>query len=140
MMYTNLVSAIVLVPATVLLGTRYGAPGAASVWVALNASYVLVTLPLMHRHLLVGEKWRWYLHDVMIPLVSVGIVGLIARMALPLSMSRLATFCYVAAAGIAMATVALAATPRARAVVFQMIRSSRIPSVSNAAIGGRASR
>jgi O-antigen/teichoic acid export membrane protein len=59
----NTVAVIVLAPAIVWIVPRYGAVGAAWVWVALNTGYVIVAVNLMHRRLLRHEKWRWYSAD-----------------------------------------------------------------------------
>lgn len=123
--YTNLACAIVLVPAILLLGMRYGGPGAASVWVVLNCVHLFVAVPLMHRRLLRGELWRWYGHDVLLPLAAVLFVGSVARVAMPHDLSRGAAFFYVAAAGGCMAAAAVAAAPRARAVIFQTLTPPR---------------
>jgi O-antigen/teichoic acid export membrane protein len=58
MLYTNLTSAIVLVPAILIVAPRYGAPGAAWVWLVLNAGYLVFNVPIMHRRLLRGELWH----------------------------------------------------------------------------------
>ena len=65
----NLISVIVLVPLTILMTWKYGAVGAAIVWVVLNSGYVLVAIPFMHRRLLTSEKWIWYRKDIGIPLL-----------------------------------------------------------------------
>jgi O-antigen/teichoic acid export membrane protein len=67
--YVNLVSVVVLVPLTIFMTWKYGAVGAAVVWVILNSGYILIAVPLMHRRLLPAEKWLWYKKDVGMPLV-----------------------------------------------------------------------
>lgn len=74
-MYTNIILAVVLVPAIIFMASHYGAIGAASVWVALNCAYLLFTVPIMHRRLLKAEKWRWYIEDVGVP--SAGVMAII---------------------------------------------------------------
>ena len=53
---TNIVAVITLVPAIFIIVPRYGAMGAAWLWVLLNASYVLIVPQLMHRKLAIGGK------------------------------------------------------------------------------------
>ena len=75
--YANLVAVVILVPAIYYATQRWGKVGAASVWIVLNAGYLLFYIPFMHRHLLVGEKWRWYVDDVGKPLLAaLTVVGL----------------------------------------------------------------
>ncbi len=65
---TNAIAVAVLVPFLFWLVPRYGAMGAAWAWLALNVAYLTVTAHFMHRRLLVGEKWRWYITDIAVPL------------------------------------------------------------------------
>jgi O-antigen/teichoic acid export membrane protein len=62
--YINVGAVFVLVPGVWLLGNRYGGLGAALLWPLLNLGYLLVQIPLMHRRIMRGEMWAWYLRDV----------------------------------------------------------------------------
>jgi O-antigen/teichoic acid export membrane protein len=64
---TNVIAVFVFVPAVFWVVPRYGGVGAAWMWVALNSGYVLFAIQFMHRRLIPGEKWRWYLADVLLP-------------------------------------------------------------------------
>ncbi len=63
----NVIALLVLVPAIYVGVSRFGPTAAAAAWILLNASYVFVAVPLMHRRLLQREKWRWYWKDVLGP-------------------------------------------------------------------------
>jgi O-antigen/teichoic acid export membrane protein len=77
----NIVSVCLQAPALLWAVRRYGVIGAAWVWVAINGSYVIFTISLMHRRLLPGEKWRWYSQDVGVPLaVATGVAWLCRRL------------------------------------------------------------
>lgn len=68
---------ITLVPAIFFMTTRYGAVGAATVWVALNSIYIVLGVPLTHRRLLRGEMTRWLGEDIAPPaIVAIVTVGL----------------------------------------------------------------
>ena len=68
---------ITLVPAIYFMATRYGAVGAAAVWVALNIIYMAIGIPLTHRRLLTGEMRRWFVEDIGPPaMATILIVGL----------------------------------------------------------------
>jgi O-antigen/teichoic acid export membrane protein len=69
----NAVAVVFLIPAIILAVPFFGAIGAAWVWVALNLGYVFISVPLMHRFLLQGEKWHWYVCDLLLP-VSAGLI------------------------------------------------------------------
>jgi len=77
--YINFVSVLILVPLIIILTKRYGVVGAASVWVILNAGYIIIGIPLMHRRLLSTEKWRWYFTDVGRPFLAAVVVSLTGR-------------------------------------------------------------
>ncbi len=66
---TNIVSIGLLIPLLVVMTDRFGSAGAAVVWLILNASYVLVSAPIMYRRLLPDSKWVWYLRDLAMPLL-----------------------------------------------------------------------
>jgi O-antigen/teichoic acid export membrane protein len=65
----NIVAVAFIVPAVLWATPRFGAEGAAWVWVSLNAGYVLIAIHFMHRSILGAEKWRWYVQDVFLPLL-----------------------------------------------------------------------
>lgn len=67
--YQNTIASIILVPMLFLWTHWYGAIGATFVWLTLNAGYVLISQPLMHRILLKGELWRWYWNDTLRPMI-----------------------------------------------------------------------
>ncbi|MCI5133598.1 MAG: polysaccharide biosynthesis protein [Candidatus Electrothrix sp. AW2] len=76
----NIVSVLILVPLLIVFAQKYGAVGAASIWLILNTNYVLITPTLMHRRLLSAEKWRWYIKDVGRPLLAAAVVCFIVRL------------------------------------------------------------
>lgn len=75
----NLIAICLLVPLVIVGAGRFGAVGAASVWVVLNAGYVLFSIHWQHRHLLPTEKHRWYWIDVLPVVMLVVFMMLIAR-------------------------------------------------------------
>jgi O-antigen/teichoic acid export membrane protein len=75
--FKTLIAVILLVPLIIYMAMRYGAIGAASVWLVLNMGMFFFEIPIMHLRLLRKEKWRWYLQDVCLPLaVCVLVAGL----------------------------------------------------------------
>lgn len=69
--YQNLIAVLVLAPAIYFATMRWGAVGAAGVWIILNSGYVTISTQVMHLHLLKYEKRRWYSNDIGKPLVAV---------------------------------------------------------------------
>lgn len=58
------------IPGLILMTVKYGAVGAAAVWIILNAVYMLLGVPLTHRRLLPGEARRWLINDTLIPCIG----------------------------------------------------------------------
>ena len=66
----NIIAIAIIIPAILWVTPRFGAEGAAWVWVSLNAGYVLIGVHFMYQRILVTEKWRWYIKDALIPLLT----------------------------------------------------------------------
>lgn len=66
----NFFAIILFVPALLIVVPRYSSIGAAWIWIALNVGYFIVVISLMHSKILKAEKWRWYFHDVAIPILA----------------------------------------------------------------------
>lgn len=66
----NTISVCIIIPLLFLLVPRHGAIAAAWIWVAVNAAYLLVAVPLMHQTILRGEQWNWFLKDVSGPVLA----------------------------------------------------------------------
>ncbi len=121
-LYANLVAIGVLLPAMVVLSSRYGAVGAASVWVALNAGYATIGVGTMHRRLLRGELGRWYVADVGLPLVASVVAAGAVRLAVPAPNGTLALFAVVALTLVLSYAAASAATPVGRDLLRRWAR------------------
>jgi O-antigen/teichoic acid export membrane protein len=119
----NAVAVLIVVPATLALSVRGGGPGAALVWIALNAGLLLFTMTRMHRRVLPGELPRWYGH-LLLPTLAVATVGLTARAAMPEALGPTARLAWLLATGALTAAVALAAavTVRRRVVAAAATR------------------
>jgi O-antigen/teichoic acid export membrane protein len=78
-LYSNIVALLVLVPSMLLAVVRFGPVGAATMWLVLNAGYVLITLPIMHRRILSGELRQWFAQDVGLPFAAALIVVVTGR-------------------------------------------------------------
>lgn len=82
-MRINIVAVMLIVPAILWATPRYGAVGAAWVWVTLTAGYILVGVHFMYRHILATEKWRWYMQDILRPLLAASVVVMTLSWLLP---------------------------------------------------------
>jgi O-antigen/teichoic acid export membrane protein len=125
-LYTNIASAVVLVPATVYAVSLFGAPGAALVWLLVNGAY-FVPATIMFRRVLPNERRRWYIADLGLPLVVATAAGLLMRALQPAHMDRLTTVAYLAVTGGFIFLVVFAVTPDVRAIVFSRLRAVFAP-------------
>ncbi|EGV20686.1 lipopolysaccharide biosynthesis protein [Thiocapsa marina] len=67
---SNAIGVGIIVPAIILVVPHYGAVGAAAVWIALNVGYVVIIPQYMYERILIGQKKRWYLDDLLYPLLA----------------------------------------------------------------------
>jgi len=81
--YMNLAAILVLLPALIPAVNYYGVLGAASIWVILNAGYIIAGLTLMHRRLLKGEMLTWVVRDFAWPTSVAFVIVALCHMALP---------------------------------------------------------
>lgn len=113
----NVLIVLVLIPLIFLVVPKYGAVGAAWIWLGLNAGYVLISTLYMHRRLLPNEKWRWYFGDVFLPTLGTIAVMFLALQFQPQNyQSRLYWFMFLLLTGVIAMLVStmLASTIRAR--------------------------
>jgi O-antigen/teichoic acid export membrane protein len=123
--YKNVVSVALFVPLLLWLIRHYGPTGAAIAWIALNAGYILVEIPLMHRRLLKEEMWRWYFVDVGVPLMVSLVVGISARMFVPAGTSGYLALLYIVAISLVALLSSGLATPSTRSWLQKALRTSR---------------
>lgn len=122
----NFASVLLLLPLMIALTKWYGAVGAASVWVILNAGTMLFAIPIMHQRLLPTEKWRWYSIDVALPLGVALMVAGAFRLILPMPVNLFALgFNIVMISGVTLGATALA-TPVTRAWIQTKILSWKV--------------
>jgi O-antigen/teichoic acid export membrane protein len=121
----NAVAVVVLIPAIIWVVPRYGAVGAAWIWAALNAGYVLIAIQLMHRRLIPKEKWRWYFSDVLLPIGGAVGVMLLAKGFQPVSyQDRWHWFVFLLITGSLALVASIALADRIRPVVLKILGCS----------------
>lgn len=119
-LYTNFVAVILIIPLIIILTPRYGAVGAAWVWVALNAGYVFLTAQLMYRRILPKEKWRWYKLDVFAPLLPAALaVFALSKLTEPLQKNWMGQVGSLALASCMAVSIAAMCAPSVRDFFFK---------------------
>jgi O-antigen/teichoic acid export membrane protein len=112
--YNNIVAVAIIVPAILWATPRYGAEGAAWVWVTLNTGYLMIGIHFMYRRILSQEKWRWYLQDLLSPLSAATLTAAALVAIWPASEGNFADFTLLTIAALSTLLAALFAANRAR--------------------------
>lgn len=115
---TNLAAVAVMVPMVILATQRYGAVGAASVWVFLNLGYLLIPLQIMHTRLLPREKGTWYLYDAFLPLLLSFAGAVVMRAILPDGLGWMAMIGMLVGTVLLVSFLSLMAMPNTRQLVM----------------------
>ena len=119
---------ILFAPAIVVLSLKFGALGAASAWLVLNAVYVIVGIPFTHAYLLKGHAAAWVMKDVLPPACAALAIGGLALLLRPASDDVILTIGFLSLTTLlALASAGLAGpAPRAwltaQAVRFGILR------------------
>jgi O-antigen/teichoic acid export membrane protein len=113
-LFQNAIAVAILLPLMVVMANRYGAVGAAAIWIAVNAGYVLIGIQIMHLRLLPTEKREWYLRDVGLPCIGTLAVVSVGRALFPAHASAVATVGALALIFGAALAAACALTPITR--------------------------
>ncbi|MBN8816732.1 MAG: hypothetical protein J0J06_14950 [Sphingomonas sp.] len=69
-LYINLLLIAVMVPATLMLASRYGIVGGAIGWIAQQSLYFVVGVTITHRFILKGLAFRWLFVDLVPPVLG----------------------------------------------------------------------
>lgn len=120
---TNGISVVIGLPLLLWLAGAYGVVGGALVWPIVNIAQMIVSVHVMHHHILKGEQRAWYVRDVGLPvLASLGTV-LVARLGFWWEPSRVGGLVEVLGVlGLAM-TAAACTAPDVRRWVRGALRS-----------------
>lgn len=112
----NAAAVILMIPALLVLVPVYGAMAAAWIWVCLNVGYVVIGVRVMHTRILVGEKSRWYLQDVLAPLAGSSVAALVlwTLHPPPPALSRMQELAFLCGAAVLLAIGAALAAPLGR--------------------------
>jgi O-antigen/teichoic acid export membrane protein len=126
-LHINIFLTMTLVPAIWYMATHYGPVGAAAVWVALNAIYMFIGVPLTHRRLLKREMTRWFAEDVAPATGAVLLVTGLGRAYFSTAMRPMAEF--------AALSIVLLAALMAGALAAPEIRRQVLTRLSNTWLG-----
>jgi O-antigen/teichoic acid export membrane protein len=119
--YKNVIAVMVVVPLIVVMTARFGAMGAACVWLGLNVGYFCLEIPIMHRRLLRAEQWRWYGQDVFVPLSVCVLVAGAGRAFLSAPKPQMITVLYLVVVSALTLVATALATPVTKAWLLRRL-------------------
>ncbi len=122
--FKNVLAVILLVPLIIYTTTHYGVVGAASVWLVLNLGYVFFEIPIMHSRLLRKEKWRWYWHDVCLPLMVVFLIAGLGRIFVSGPMSQFMMALYLIIISVSTLGITIITTRTTRTWLIEQLKKS----------------
>ena len=79
----DIIAVVLLIPLIIFASSQYGAIGAAFMWMLLNMCYVLISVHFLYRQLLSKEKWRWYICDIIFPMLASLLIGFFCQLVQP---------------------------------------------------------
>jgi O-antigen/teichoic acid export membrane protein len=118
---TICISVVVIAPLMVFMIGQYGLVGAALTHLILNCGYFFITTHFMHAYILPGEKWRWYLGDVCVPLLMALSTAGILKLLLDEDISQPQMILYILTSSISTLFVTAIATPVSRNLIYDKI-------------------
>lgn len=119
----NIVMVTLMIPSFIWIIPRFGAEGVAWGRIALNSVYVLVGVQLMFTRILRTEKWKWYLEDVLQPLLLQFSMVLLLRWMMPNSSSVVFQFGILLLASVSAIVIGTVSTPLIREQAWSHISS-----------------
>lgn len=124
-LFINVASLIAIGPLMYSAAVRYGAIGAAAVWLALNTASLVASVWIMHRRILLGQLSRWLVKDVGTPLFSTAVV-LLAALTIEsdrhlMELNRFAAIGYLVITLAAAVALSILLAPQARRQALRML-------------------
>jgi len=119
----NLVAVILLGPLLIFMALKYGAEGAALIWLLLNSGYIFIGVHLMHQRLLRSEKWIWYIKDVAIPIGAILVVIVPAKLIFHMNYQDFVAVLYLFFVLLLAYLAAVFAAPWVRKTILKLFQS-----------------
>jgi O-antigen/teichoic acid export membrane protein len=78
--YQNIIASLILVPLLFWWTSKYGILGASFVWFFVNAGYIIISIPILHKLFLKGQLTTWYKNAFFLPIIYSAISGIIVKL------------------------------------------------------------
>ena len=117
------VSVVVIIPLIVVLTYLIGVVGAATGWLVLNLGITAPFIYLLHRRVLPGATWRYYLQDVAAPLISSLSILLCGRYVISENQGQVMQLIGIVAIWVLAVVAAVISVPTIRGVIATQLQS-----------------
>jgi len=107
---TNAVAVCCIVPLAFFVVPRYGAPGAAVLFLVVNLAYFFILPGLTFKRVMPGAGATWYREAVIAPVAAASACGILLRIALGQPSTRLGALAWLMLAGAAFLAAVIWAT------------------------------
>jgi O-antigen/teichoic acid export membrane protein len=124
--YLNLIGVFIIIPTMIWLVSIYESLGACYVWVMLYTGQFVVMIHLMHQRILTEEKHKWYVEDVLKPLLAPLIIYSAARIFIDETFSTPLLIMVLIVLYAASTFISCLVTNHVRKMLFQHILRSNI--------------
>jgi O-antigen/teichoic acid export membrane protein len=121
-MKINVVVVAAIIPLILWVTPIWGAVGAAWIWVAINGFYILVGVHFMYRRILVGQKWRWYTQDLILPLIPAAFVAVVFKFLVPATSTALVQGSIIVTVSAVTLTSATLTSRYLRSLLFHFLK------------------
>jgi hypothetical protein len=128
LLYINIVAIVVLIPLIVISVLQFGAIGGALGWLVLNAGYIIIAAPLLHRSMPKGELRKWYVTDLLVPGMVCALVAACGKLLMwsnELNIAKLIGICLTSACALILTALS---TPAVRDQISERVRLYYAPS------------
>ncbi|MCO4095143.1 MAG: oligosaccharide flippase family protein [Acidovorax sp.] len=112
----NCAMGLLLVPTVLLAASHYGAVGAGSVWVAINALYLVTWVAYTHSQLQPGLHVKWLRDNVLVVVLPAQVLGLLSLMIAD-SGDRLVALVHTLSFALACLALSIASSSDARQII-----------------------
>jgi O-antigen/teichoic acid export membrane protein len=126
--YTNAIQAIIIVPLIILMAALLQGIGASIAWVMLNSTYILFMAPIFFKRYLSSVKWRWYKHDIILPLIVAFSICSLSKALIPQIDSVIFVVTWIALTGLLSLIATGLVLPHVRPIVIYIWDRSFKPS------------
>ena len=99
--YTNLLQVFIIIPLTIFMVNWFNVIGAGIVWIIVNSIYVVFMTPIFFGRFFKGELVKWYLKDIIFPVIVVFLLCIVSFLMLPKDQSPFFITLWIMLSGLA---------------------------------------